>query len=275
MTPGFEGRFEGSYLGADEKISAAAVMECKICWTPYDPAMGDETRQIEPGTPFAALPHDWKCPTCDAAREQFMVFHDPGRVGLAVEPAPAEDPMATPAAMRRGAVARLEAAFREIHNAKMRDVPFSNKALHVEAVGFRPWEGRFLGVLVAPWFMNLTILPGAGEDWSDLVTGAKEVVAFPSGEYEFIHTVRPDLGGYKGCSLFSPMAEFANQLQATDVARAVMGALFDPAHREGVRQPEPAPAPSRRALLSGRPTPGAATGPATGTSTEPSAGTPG
>lgn len=50
--------FEGSYLGANDRIGPAAVMECKICWTPYDPAMGDDFRQILPGTPFAALPED-------------------------------------------------------------------------------------------------------------------------------------------------------------------------------------------------------------------------
>ena len=54
--------FEGSFLGANDKISARAIMECKICWTPYDPAEGDDTRQIAPGTPFVALPEDWKCP---------------------------------------------------------------------------------------------------------------------------------------------------------------------------------------------------------------------
>ena len=36
MTPGFE----GSFLGASDKISPLAIMECKICWTPYDPAEG-------------------------------------------------------------------------------------------------------------------------------------------------------------------------------------------------------------------------------------------
>ena len=34
--------FEGSYLGASDKFSARAIMECKICWTPYDPAEGDD-----------------------------------------------------------------------------------------------------------------------------------------------------------------------------------------------------------------------------------------
>lgn len=228
-------RFEGSYMGAAGRISAAAVMECKICWTPYDPAEGDETRQVPPGTPFRDLPEDWKCPVCDGAREQFMVLRDEGR-------------------SMASAVAALVAEFREIHNARMRDVPFANRALHVEAVGFQPWEGCFLGVLVTPWCMNLTLLPGDGMDWSGLRTGAKETIRFPSGEYEFLHAVRPGAGPYKGCSLFSPMEAFASQLQAGDVARAVLVALLDPAG--GEPRPEaaaPAPAaaraPSRRAFL--------------------------
>jgi [NiFe] hydrogenase assembly chaperone, HybE family len=137
------------------------------------------------------------------------------------------------------AVRRLTAEFHEIHQAKMRDVPFSNKALHVEPVGFRVWEGRFLGVLVAPWFMNLTVLPGPDEDWSALKPGEKERIAFPSGTYEFLHNVRPMAGGYKGCSLFSPMHEFDSQAAAVAVAGAVMPALFDPANRdEGARTDE-------------------------------------
>ncbi|MGB0497975.1 MAG: [NiFe]-hydrogenase assembly chaperone HybE [Rubricella sp.] len=243
--------FEGSYLGAQDKISDAAVMECKVCWTPYDPVIGDDTRAIMPGTPFRALPGDWTCPVCSTPKEQFMVYDDPG---TALD----QD--------RKRKVDALVAEFREIHNAKMRDVPLSNRALSVEAVGFREWEGHHLGVLVTPWFMNLTLLPGPGEDWSGLTTGETEIIAFPSGAYPFLHTVRKELGGYKGCSLFSPMAEFASQLAATDVARAVMQAIFDPANRseetdrrhtireaaESLQAPPdifPDASPSRRAVL--------------------------
>jgi len=213
------GGFEGSYLGANDRISDRAVMECKICWTPYDPAEGDDTRQILPGTPFAALPEDWSCPNCGAPKEQFMVQSDPGAPDMI--------------AQRRidDRAARLADDFREIWHSKMRDVPLVNPALAVEVVGFRPWQGRALGVLVAPWFMNLVLLPGEDEDWSGLVPGAKEIIAFPSGAYEFIHNTRELGGGYKACSLFSPMAEFQTQAQARDVARAVLDQLFNEANR--------------------------------------------
>lgn len=261
--------FEGSYLGASDRITAQAVMECKICWTPYDPAEGDDTRQVLPGTAFADLPQDWSCPSCGAPRAQFMVLADPGSHAAAE------------AAEIARLTALLTADFREIWHAKMRDLPMVNTALHVEAVGFRPWQGGYLGVLVAPWFMNLVLLPGPDEDWSELTPGEKEVVGFPSGDYEFIHNRREMVGGYKACSLFSPMAEFASQLQAVEVARAVMAAIFEAEHRaetdraaeiRAAREADLAPptelgdpgaaepvaarseaeaAPSRRALLTG------------------------
>ncbi len=212
-------RFEGSFLGANDKISPQAIMECKICWTPYDPAEGDDTRQVMPGTPFLALPDDWKCPNCDAPKEQFLVSEDPG----------------SDAAQDAGMIAErttlLETDFTEVWHDKMRDVPIVNKALHVQAVGFRMHDGRPLGVLISPWFMNLVQLPAQGEDWTDLNPGAKEHLDFASGEYEFIHNVRQMVGGYKACSLFSPMNEFKTQAQAVDVAEAVMVALFDEGNR--------------------------------------------
>lgn len=252
--------FEGSYLGASDKISPQAIMECKICWSPYDPAEGDDYRQVEPGTPFAALPEDWSCPNCDAPKEQFMVLEDPGADAIreAAEIAKVTD--------------SLVADFTEVWHSTMRDVPLVNKALQVEAVGFRCHDGHILGVLVSPWFMNLILLPD-GQDWSNLVAGEKEVIGFPSGDYEFLHNTRELVGGYKACSLFSPMGDFTRQKDATDVARAVMEALFDPAHKadtdraadiRAAREAELAPpeedeaeeiavdpAPTRRAVLTG------------------------
>ena len=211
--------FEGSFLGAHDKISPQAIMECKICWTPYDPADGDDTRSVLSGTPFIDLPEDWGCPNCDAPKEQFLVREDPGA-----------DQVREAAILNR-LTERLVADFNEIWHAKMRDVPMVNKLLHVQAVGFRLHEGRPLGVLISPWFMNLVQLPGDEDDWSGLVAGDKEIIGFPSGEYEFIHMSREQTGGYKACSLFSPMGEFRSQAQAVDVASAIMVALFQEEHR--------------------------------------------
>jgi [NiFe] hydrogenase assembly HybE family chaperone len=252
-------RFEGSFLGDVSRIGGDAVLECKICWYSYDPAQGDEVRQIAPGTPFAALPEDWRCPQCDGDREQFMVV-DAGQARVA-------EPKAAAAEKAQ----RLAAAFRDIHQNKMRDTPFVNRSLNVEAIGFRPWEGRILGVLVAPWFMNLIIMPGPDQAWPDFAIGEKRVLAFPSGDYEFIYNAREPVGPYFSCALFSPMNEFSSQLQAAETARAVLAALFDEkTHAEGdaaetIREMRVAElerqagsarpanaAPTRRALITGR-----------------------
>ncbi|MGB0694656.1 MAG: [NiFe]-hydrogenase assembly chaperone HybE [Rhodospirillaceae bacterium] len=229
--PEARGGFEGSFLGARDRISRQAIMECKICWTPYDPAEGDETRMIPPGTSFLDLPHDWKCPNCDGAKEQFMVLEDPGAQPMdAMDPALLALQKATPDC--EALVDRLVAEFIDIHRGKMRDVPFCNAALEVEAVGFRPWEGHYLGVLIAPWFMNLVLLPGPNEDWSAEHVGTKKFYIFPSGIYEFTHASAGLAGPFKGCSLFSPMGDFDTHEGAVAVARAICTALFDSDNRE-------------------------------------------
>ena len=242
---GYSGGFEGSFLGATDKISPLAIMECKICWTPYDPAEGDDTRQVMPGTAFLDLPDDWSCPGCSAPKAQFLVREDPGAPSAAVM---AEMESRTKA---------LVADFTEVFHSRM----------HVQAVAFQPYEGGFLGVLIAPWFMNLVMLPGP--DRVALKTGEKEVLTFPSGAYEFMHAAREMVGPYLACALFSPMGDFTSQLQAVDVARAAMIELFKAENRgetdraADIRaarvaevapppvEPEPDLAPSRRKLITG------------------------
>lgn len=57
-------------------MGPATRLECKICWTVYDPALGDEVWQIPPGTPFAELPAHWTCPNCSAEKASFLVLDD-------------------------------------------------------------------------------------------------------------------------------------------------------------------------------------------------------
>lgn len=228
--------FEGSYLGDRARLAPTARLECKVCWHVYDPAEGCETWQIPAGTPFTALPDHWRCPVCDGARDQFMVLDGGAPELAAVAPLAALAPLpATDPALARQlaeAPARFEAAFREIHAGKMKGVPFVNESLGVKAVGFGIHEGRVMGVLVTPWFMNIVLLPAQGEDWSALRTGERELIDFPSGTYEFLAANRPETGPYKACSLFSPMFDFSSMLQAVETAQAVLPGLLDPANRE-------------------------------------------
>ena len=58
--------------GVPSRIDDSTRMECKICWYLYDPYVGDSVEQIEPGTPFSALPDYWRCPQCDAEPNAFI-----------------------------------------------------------------------------------------------------------------------------------------------------------------------------------------------------------
>ncbi len=63
-------------FGKPADLSAEDKAECGICWYVYDPAEGDPVWPVPPGTPFAALPEDWRCPNCDAPQLKFMRLGD-------------------------------------------------------------------------------------------------------------------------------------------------------------------------------------------------------
>ena len=44
---------------------------CGVCGYVYDPAVGDETQGVVPGTPFEELPDDWRCPRCKQPKSKF------------------------------------------------------------------------------------------------------------------------------------------------------------------------------------------------------------
>jgi [NiFe] hydrogenase assembly HybE family chaperone len=130
--------------------------------------------------------------------------------------------------------AGLEAAFTRIQRERMADVPILNPDLEVQAVGFRIWEERCLGVLITPWFMNLMLLPLDSDDWAGQSSGNKVKHVFPSGHYEFMVGEEDGIGHYQMCSLFSPVFEFQTQDAAIATAEAVMDGLMDEANRDDV-----------------------------------------
>ncbi|MDD5704377.1 MAG: rubredoxin [Kiritimatiellae bacterium] len=46
---------------------------CTICGQVYGAVKGDPKRKIPVGTAFEALPADWVCPSCGAAKNTFLV----------------------------------------------------------------------------------------------------------------------------------------------------------------------------------------------------------
>ncbi len=49
-----------------------AKYRCTICGYIYDPAEGDSTQGVAPGTAFETLPEGWLCPVCGAPKSDFV-----------------------------------------------------------------------------------------------------------------------------------------------------------------------------------------------------------
>ncbi len=223
--------FEGSYLGDGSKLDEDTRLECGICWWVYDPALGDEVEQVQPGTPFSRLPDTWRCPNCDAEKSKFMVLGSAGGTS----------PLAHP-------VVQLTNAYRRAA-LSMKGLPIYNPTIAVEAIGFRDVDGRHAGIMVTPWFMNLVVIPSESdrETW---VTGGSVRLAFPSGQYDLLVSDLPEFGLVSSCALFSPMTEFTDHEAAQVAAQSAADALHV------AEEPEPLPVVSRRTLLGGGSEPG-------------------
>ena len=157
---------------------------------------------------------------------------------------------------------RLANAFRAAA-ARMEGLSFVNPALAVEAVGFAPWQGHWLGVMLTPWFMNLVLAPRDAAAWRSLPQGEKRCYRFPAGDFDFIGARDELAGDYQLCSLFSPVLQFDDQPTARMVAQLARDALFDAANAEPRRnaggeslagtgrrsgEPRAAPEPHRAAV---------------------------
>lgn len=140
---------------------------------------------------------------------------------------------------------RLVAGYTTIERLRMQGLPFLNPALQVDAVDFAPWEAFWLGVMITPWFVNLTLVPRDPARWPRVGQGDKTTYAFPAGRYEFIAGHDPLLGDYQTCALFSPAEDFGDHASARLVATLARAALFDDGNAEtpDVGVPFAAPVP--------------------------------
>lgn len=129
----------------------------------------------------------------------------------------------------------LEVMYRHIWETSMHDMPFVNRALSVAAIGFRRYEGDWVGAVISPWFLNLFILPGGGSLWSDLASGDRVRIALPVGTLEFIADYDPggDIPAYQYCPLFVSVSQFSSHEAAVAAAEDALEVLFSP--------PEPLP----------------------------------
>ena len=94
----------------------------------------------------------------------------------------------------------LSERFRQI-DVSMRDLPIYNPKVTIEAIGFRPFGAdALLGVLVTPWFMNLTLLPVQRVPMDMAAIGRTVLVELPAGSRTFAVNGDDVTGLYKAYS---------------------------------------------------------------------------
>ncbi|WP_027554427.1 [NiFe]-hydrogenase assembly chaperone HybE [Bradyrhizobium sp. Cp5.3] len=144
----------------------------------------------------------------------------------------------------------LAGAYREIGERAMRDVPIYNDALGVEAVGFRPFSGTIVGIMLTPWFMNV-VMPASAMAQEAQASTVR--IHFSAGDIEFTLSEIAQMGRIASCSLFSPMFRFSDMAAARATAEAALAELMLPADsEEAVRRRELATSPiDRRNFLRG------------------------
>lgn len=151
-------------------------------------------------------------------------------------------------------VQQLVAVHADIARTRMAGLPVMHPGLQVQAVGFGQVGEAILGVLITPWFMNLIWRDGERVPAAVLPVGQSRERALAAGQrMAFIGAWDDQLGAYEGCSLISPMFQFADQAAAEATAQAVMAQLMpvpEPVHPDALLA-------SRRRFLLGRsgPTP--------------------
>ena len=217
--------FEGSFLGDATRLSVDAMLECGVCWWVYDPARGDEVWQVPSGTPFTALPPHWRCPSCDAPREQFMLLESGSTADEDMRERPA--PEAGLEVLARHSL-ELERAYLAVDQ-RMRELPVYNGRLGIQVTGMRRCAEGLLCVVATPWSMNLVLQAGDGSARRE---GTSREITFPSGRYPFTAGYLDGVGAIESCSLFSPMDAFDDPEVVGQVAEEVIRGLFEQAVEE-------------------------------------------
>ena len=135
----------------------------------------------------------------------------------------------------------LEAHYRHVWETRMRDQPFVNPALTVEAVGFRRLDGDWLGVVITPWFLNLVLVHGGGALWGDIPAGVRGYLILPCGTMPIFAADDPEIGPYQYCPLIASVDTLPDMATARFVAADAVKTVFCPP------APEPAELPATRA----------------------------
>ena len=118
---------------------------------------------------------------------------------------------------------RLEGFWREAES-RMAGLPVYNPALSVMATPSRRFGGFRFSVVVTPWCMNVVALPDSDIDLPP--DGVMLRLDLPAGSVDFVIASMDDGSRYGAASLFSPMADFEDQVAAEAVAFAALDELL-------------------------------------------------
>lgn len=143
-------------------------------------------------------------------------------------------------------ISGLAVRFRQIGDEQMRDLPFYNPNLEVEAWDFSAFDdASLIGVLITPWFMNLMVLPLEHEPIDSNRYGASRMMVLAGGERRFLYGGDPAVGAFWAHSLHSPMQKFSSQAHARTEARLLLAQALT----RDERAPSALCNPGRRALF--------------------------
>jgi len=134
-----------------------------------------------------------------------------------------------------------------------------NSLLSCTSVGFTRCQGDWLGVVIAPWCMDLVLLPGGGVLWGDIPAGQRRYVELPHGAVAFTAVEDLQLGPYQHAPLVATVASLPDMAAAIRLANQVMRGIcgdamsavvplpdLPDASADSTRTPE---TPSRRGFL--------------------------
>lgn len=187
--------------------------ECGVCWWVYDPEAGDDDGGIPPGTAFDALPGDYACPRCGAAKERFVRPRSDDEI-----------------------VSSIANAYRGV-DARMRSLAIYNHRLGVEAVGFRRLGDVLAGVIVTPWFLSVIVHGLAVPE-----RGSVDV-ALPGGRFQ-LHAAHEGVP-HLTLPLLSPVLELADREAARAVANECAKLVLQ------TEAPKPPRTMGRRGIIGG------------------------
>jgi [NiFe] hydrogenase assembly HybE family chaperone len=137
----------------------------------------------------------------------------------------------------------------------MRELPFYNEKITIEAIGFRHFVNEEIaGVVLTPWFMNMILLPVEPAPMDMAQIGKTISIELPAGKRVFAVGGDAAIGLYKAHSLHSPVLNFTLPGQAQAEARRMLALLMmlpdvtaeNAAYSSGMKRLD------RRALLFGK-----------------------